>query len=329
MIRIDITDKHRTLTGGINDKDATWESIMEQWNGSTLGNDIFGLRTSGTTFQHFGVLHQCFSPQTDCRVRIAHDMMPALQISLVTSGQFHLQIDRGRLAGEGCFNLNRQDEIESSTILLRDGCPASTLDINIPNDQLETVFAHAPHLMEQLRRHHEADKSLIMYADERMMQQPSLRRLARDIDRAALLGRNAEGYLLTKLREAVATFLAIEEAEAGPRYIVRSKMHDARDIILSRYTDMPSLHALAVLIGTNECTLKRAFREEFGTTVFQYLFDHRMMLAAKYLLDTTLPIQIIATRLGYDYQSHFCTAFKRKYGLSPSEFRKHRAVSCG
>jgi len=25
--------------------------------------------------------------------------------------------------------------------------------------------------------------------------------------------------------------------------------------------------------------------------------------------------------LGYEYQSHFCTAFRRKYGMSPTEFR--------
>lgn len=29
----------------------------------------------------------------------------------------------------------------------------------------------------------------------------------------------------------------------------------------------------------------------------------------------------IGTKLGYDYQSHFCTAFKRKYGVSPIEYR--------
>ena len=26
--------------------------------------------------------------------------------------------------------------------------------------------------------------------------------------------------------------------------------------------------------------------------------------------------------LGYEYQSHFCTAFRRKYGMSPTELRE-------
>jgi AraC-like DNA-binding protein len=84
---------------------------------------------------------------------------------------------------------------------------------------------------------------------------------------------------------------------------------------------MPSLHELAAMVGTNECTLKKAFKQEFGTTVFQYLFDYRMDLAVRYLLDTSLPIAEIGLKLGYDYPSHFCTAFKRKYGMSPVEYR--------
>ena len=53
---------------------------------------------------------------------------------------------------------------------------------------------------------------------------------------------------------------------------------------------------------------------------FQYLFDYRMRLAVLYLLDSDMTINVIAIKLGYDYQSYFYTAFKRKYGVSP-EYR--------
>lgn len=100
------------------------------------------------------------------------------------------------------------------------------------------------------------------------------------------------------------------------------KMHDVKDIILSQYRDMPSLHEIASMVGTNECTLKKAFKHEFGTTVFQFLFDYRMRLAALYLLDSDMDIKDIGMKLGYDYQSHFCTAFKRIYGVSPIEYKQ-------
>ena len=47
-----------------------------------------------------------------------------------------------------------------------------------------------------------------------------------------------------------------------------------------------------------------------------------MRLAVLYLLDSDMAINDIGIKLGYDYQSHFCTAFKQKYGVSP----KYRAM---
>ena len=38
-------------------------------------------------------------------------------------------------------------------------------------------------------------------------------------------------------------------------------------------------------------------------------------------LSTTDHLSTIGYHLGYEHQSHFCTAFKRKYGVSPSLFR--------
>lgn len=35
-----------------------------------------------------------------------------------------------------------------------------------------------------------------------------------------------------------------------------------------------------------------------------------MRLAVLYLLDSDMAINHIGIKLGYDYQSHFCTAFK-------------------
>lgn len=101
-------------------------------------------------------------------------------------------------------------------------------------------------------------------------------------------------------------------------------MNDARTIIHNNYNHMPTLHRLALLVGTNECTLKKAFKQFFGTTVFGYLFDLRMKMAVEMLLSTDMPISNIGYQLGYEHQSHFCTAFKRKYHVSPSLFRSQQ-----
>ena len=94
----------------------------------------------------------------------------------------------------------------------------------------------------------------------------------------------------------------------------------------SVYLEGKNEHELFWHKGNANVCFKKAFKQEFGTTVFQYLFDFRMDLAVHYLLDTSLPIADIGIKLGYDYQSHFCTAFKRKHGVSPMEFRFRRGV---
>ncbi len=60
------------------------------------------------------------------------------------------------------------------------------------------------------------------------------------------------------------------------------QMDNARTFIHHNYQRMPSLHRLALLVGTNECTLKKCFKQSFGTTVFGYLFNLRMEMAVQH-----------------------------------------------
>ena len=85
----------------------------------------------------------------------------------------------------------------------------------------------------------------------------------------------------------------------------RDKIYQARDIICSEYLNPPSLHDLALRVGTNECTLKAGFKEAFRTTVFNYLFDYRMNIAIHYLLDTNKSIGEVAGLVGYDIKRIF------------------------
>lgn len=139
------------------------------------------------------------------------------------------------------------------------------------------------------------------------------------------MGNYAEKYIEANILDCLSMMIngtnGSDEVLSPVNLVLSDKVHEAHDIMTTQYQNPPSLHELATMVGTNECTLKSAFKQEFGTTVFQCLFDHRMELASQYLLDSQLPIAEVGFLLGYDYQSHFCTAFRRKYGMSPSEYR--------
>ena len=53
------------------------------------------------------------------------------------------------------------------------------------------------------------------------------------------------------------------------------KIHYAKEIILGKLNSPMHLVDLAKVVGTNECTLKKEFKNIFGTTVFGYIVSAR------------------------------------------------------
>ena len=99
------------------------------------------------------------------------------------------------------------------------------------------------------------------------------------------------------------------------------KMHDVRDIILEQLNNPLSLSDLAREVSTNKGTLKKEFKKVFGTTVFGYIRDLKMEDAKKMLLNQQLSINEVSDKIGYKNPQHFSTAFKRKFGMSPSKMK--------
>ena len=147
-----------------------------------------------------------------------------------------------------------------------------------------------------------------------------------DLEVSQMMGNASPMYLEAKVTECLSLFMRETEGKEPVNAKIvgfsdRDKIYQARDTICSEYLNPPSLHDLALRVGTNECTLKAGFKEAFRTTVFNYLFDYRMNIAIHYLLDTNKSIGEVAGLVGYEHQAHFCTAFKRKFNVTPSEYR--------
>ena len=103
----------------------------------------------------------------------------------------------------------------------------------------------------------------------------------------------------------------------------RQQLHKAKELLELKYRNPPTIKQLAQEVGLCETILKTGFKSFFGTTVYNYLFDYRMRLAHEKLREKSFTINEVAEQSGYEHQSHFTTAFKRKYGISPGEYRKN------
>lgn len=82
----------------------------------------------------------------------------------------------------------------------------------------------------------------------------------------------------------------------------------------------PSIIEMAEIENVSSRTLIRRLREE-GATYQQLLDTVREELACWLLLQTALPMEAIAERLGYEDTSNFSRTFRRWVGVTPSEFR--------
>ncbi|MFT3845620.1 MAG: AraC family transcriptional regulator [Lacibacter sp.] len=99
----------------------------------------------------------------------------------------------------------------------------------------------------------------------------------------------------------------------------RDKIMQAREILLQRIGDPITIKELSRKVGTNECYLKKGFKEMFGTTVFDFYQGQRMEHAKYLLYEKGLSVTEVSAILGYSSISHFSTAFKKHTGLKPCE----------
>lgn len=111
-------------------------------------------------------------------------------------------------------------------------------------------------------------------------------------------------------------------ASASIRQLEINKMQQVKEILQCNMQSPYSLIDLAHMVGTNVYTLKKSFKECFGTTVFGYLNQLRMEEAHRLLMAQTHTINQIADLIGYKNANHFSTAFKRYFGYIPSELRR-------
>ncbi|MDF5709345.1 MAG: AraC family transcriptional regulator [Nostoc sp. S4] len=97
------------------------------------------------------------------------------------------------------------------------------------------------------------------------------------------------------------------------------KIYHARDILIYRVDNPPSLLDLAEMVHLGERKLQQGFKEIFGTTVFGYLHDYRMEQAKMMLSGTKMQVAEVSNAVGYAHLGYFAQTFKKKFGVTPKE----------
>ena len=98
------------------------------------------------------------------------------------------------------------------------------------------------------------------------------------------------------------------------------KIKKAKEIIIKNMAEPPSLQELSDEVGISLKKLKAGFKEIYGETVFNYLFDYKMEFARKLLETGSYNVNEVGLKIGYSTSSHFIAAFKKKFGTTPKKY---------
>jgi len=98
------------------------------------------------------------------------------------------------------------------------------------------------------------------------------------------------------------------------------KIKKAKDIIIDRVAEPPTLQELATEVGLSLKKLKEEFKKIYGDTVFNFLFNYKMDFAKKMLETGNHNVTEVGMQIGYSTSSHFIAAFKKKYDITPKKY---------
>jgi AraC-like DNA-binding protein len=99
-------------------------------------------------------------------------------------------------------------------------------------------------------------------------------------------------------------------------------MQVERDLVENVTRNPPTVEELARKYHVGVSRLKRQFKQVYGKPVYEYYQKYRMAKAKDLLLSGDFTVKEVGYKFGYQNLSNFANAFKKEYGVLPSELTK-------
>lgn len=125
-----------------------------------------------------------------------------------------------------------------------------------------------------------------------------------------------EAFLISLIREHP------QRAVRANDFSSPGRIADIRQYLQEHYTEKIPLDQICFLFGTNKTTLCQLFKNEYGTTVLNYVNSLRIREAKRLLRENVLSVTEISEQLGFASIHYFCRVFKKSTGDTPKEYIK-------
>lgn len=125
-------------------------------------------------------------------------------------------------------------------------------------------------------------------------------------------------YLLLWLSQLFERIVETQAPQAPGRHVLALVEQYIRD----HYAEDLRLSTVAQAVFVSPFYISHLFQRELGTTFLRYLTGVRMHHARLLLVQTSLPIEAIADRVGYCSPKRLRVLFKRTFNVTPTEYRR-------
>lgn len=113
-------------------------------------------------------------------------------------------------------------------------------------------------------------------------------------------------------------------SSSSPRPITKNidRIKTIIKYIETNYQSPISIDTIASVCGFSSSHFMKFFKNTMGTSFVDYLNDYRLSMASRMLISSDATILVVAADCGYENLSYFNRLFKKKYGMTPSAYRR-------
>ena len=150
----------------------------------------------------------------------------------------------------------------------------------------------------------------------------------RDEIESARAGVNAIASDLASALFVMAVRVHLEREQAANGLLGLLAHRQAGRAVMAMLEDLSrpwTLNALAACANASRASLVRMFQKFTQTPPLEFLYELRLELARRKLATSRLPLGEIAAEIGYQSESAFSRAFRRRFGIPPGEARINSA----
>jgi AraC-like DNA-binding protein len=159
---------------------------------------------------------------------------------------------------------------------------------------------------------------------ESLKAMPRIQAIAAEMLSPTVTGREGTLLLAAQATEILARSISAWQHHAhvdGPLDLKRARLQAVKDLIDSDLRYPWSIADLARRAGSSRRSFNVRFRAAYGVSAIDYLRSSRLEAAREALVYQKLSVAEAAYHIGYSSPANFATAFRKHFGLSPSQCR--------